>query len=85
MNTVTANEAKTHFGETILKAQRAPVEITRNGKPVAVIVSIEDFQATEEMKEQHLREQIRRGLADAVSGHVVDGKTAFDKVLKRVK
>ena len=42
MHTLTANEAKTQFGDMLLKAQREPVQINRNGKPVAVVVSIED-------------------------------------------
>lgn len=37
METLTSNQAKTQFGDLLLKVQRAPVEISRNGKPVAVM------------------------------------------------
>jgi len=31
METLTSNQAKTQFGDLLLKVQRAPVEISRNG------------------------------------------------------
>jgi prevent-host-death family protein len=34
MQSVSANEAKTHFGDLLLKAQHNPIEISRNGKAV---------------------------------------------------
>lgn len=39
MNTLSANEAKIHFGDLLLKAQQAPIQINKNGKPVAVVIS----------------------------------------------
>ena len=39
MHNLSANEAKTQFGEMLLTVQREPVQISRNGKPVAVVVS----------------------------------------------
>ncbi|MFZ4211256.1 type II toxin-antitoxin system Phd/YefM family antitoxin, partial [Pantoea endophytica] len=38
MHSLSANEAKTQFGDMLLKAQREPVQISRNGKPVAVVI-----------------------------------------------
>ena len=37
MNKMTANQAKTHFGELLLQTQREPVQITKNGKPAGMI------------------------------------------------
>lgn len=45
MQTVTANEAKTRFGEFIDRAQRAPVGVTRHDRMVGVMVSVQDYQA----------------------------------------
>ena len=42
MDALSANEAKTQFGDMLLKAQRAPVEINRNGNPVAVFLSMDE-------------------------------------------
>ena len=85
MSTITANEAKVHFGETLLKAQREPVEITRNGKPVAVLVSVEDFQASEAIKQQYFTERLEKGKADIQAGRIVSGEAAFNKILNRKK
>lgn len=44
MQTLTANEAKTHFGEFIDKAQKAPVGVLRRGRLVGVMVSVDDYE-----------------------------------------
>jgi len=38
MQTFTANEAKTHFGEFIDTAQRRPVGVTRRGRLVGIMI-----------------------------------------------
>ena len=35
MRTMSAKDAKNHFGELLLEAQKAPVTIEKNGRPVA--------------------------------------------------
>ncbi len=45
MQTFTANEAKTHFGEFIDKAQREPVKVTRRGRTVGVLVSEDEYES----------------------------------------
>ena len=42
MTTISASEAKTHFGALITKAQKEPVTIEKQGRPVAVVLSFED-------------------------------------------
>ena len=64
MYSLSANEAKTQFGDMLLKAQREPVQISRNGKPVAVVISAEEYQAIEAMKQQFLQEKIARARND---------------------
>jgi len=81
MQTLTANEAKTQFGDMLLKAQREPVQISRNGKPVAVVVSIEDYQHMEALKLQLLQEKIHRARHDIAVGNTVDGDTFFAELL----
>jgi len=45
MQTITANEAKTRFGELIDRVQREPVRVTRHNRVVGVMVSPEDYAA----------------------------------------
>ena len=44
MQTLTANEAKTRFGEFIDRVQREPAQVMRHNRVVAVMVSAEDYQ-----------------------------------------
>lgn len=45
MQTFTANEAKTRFGEFIDLAQREPVRVMRRDRVVGVMVSAQDYEA----------------------------------------
>ena len=45
MQTYTANEAKTRFGEFLDHAQRAPVRVLRHDRVVGVMVSVQDYEA----------------------------------------
>lgn len=44
MTTISASEAKTHFGALMDKAQKEPVTIEKQGRPVAVVISFEEYQ-----------------------------------------
>jgi prevent-host-death family protein len=45
MQSYTANEAKTHFGEFVDRVQKGPVRVTRRDRVVGVMVSAEDYEA----------------------------------------
>lgn len=45
MQTYTANQAKTRFGEFLDRAQREPVRVMRHERVVGVMVSAEDYEA----------------------------------------
>jgi prevent-host-death family protein len=42
---MTSAEAQNHFGELLDAAQREPVTITRRGRPVAFVVSQQEYEA----------------------------------------
>ena len=58
MEVFSATDAKREFGEMLMKAQKAPVGVTRNGKPVAVIVSDTEYR---QLKLQALRVALMEG------------------------
>ena len=58
METLTANKAKTHFGEMLMKVQREPINVTKNGKPVAIVIATEEYQ---HLKLQALRSALIEG------------------------
>ena len=45
MQTFTANEAKTRFGEFLDRVQREPVRVMRHDRVVGVMVSADDYEA----------------------------------------
>lgn len=72
MRTMSAKEAKNHFGELLMEAQKAPVTIEKNGKPVAVVYSMEWHEAAEEAKLDWLKRAVAEGIAEADRGELVD-------------
>ena len=81
MKAVTANEAKTQFGDMLMSVQRAPVQISKNGKPVAVMVSVEDYEKMEDLKMQMLKDRVQRAKAEIEAGTTTGGDTFFDELL----
>ncbi|MCF6355627.1 MAG: type II toxin-antitoxin system prevent-host-death family antitoxin [Candidatus Polarisedimenticolaceae bacterium] len=84
MEILNASDAKREFGEVLIKAQRGPVGINKNGKPIAVVVSTAEYAQLEALKEKQLEVAIEEGIADLQAGKVVDGKTVMDKLRKRI-
>lgn len=78
--TLSANEAKTNFGTMLLKAQRTPVQINRNGKAVAVVISMEDYERFENLKLQVLQMRAAQVDEDIAAQNVVDGEQFFDEL-----
>jgi prevent-host-death family protein len=78
---LTANEAKTNFGELLLKTQRMPVQITRSGKPVAVVMSSKDYDIIEEFKMRYLKEELAHSLADETAGRIEDYDSFFNDLM----
>ena len=46
MKVMTARDAKNHFGEFLDTAQREPVVITKNNRPVGIMISMQDAADT---------------------------------------
>ncbi len=81
MEILTANQAKTHFGELLMKAQSAPVQIDKNGKPTAVMVSIEQYEASEKAKLEMLKARLKIAEYEIKNGLTSDGDEFFEKLL----
>lgn len=72
MRTMSAKDAKNHFGELLMEAQKAPVTIEKNGKPVAVVYSFEDHHHIEQAKLEWLKAAIAEGVTDLEAGRCVE-------------
>ena len=66
MKDMSSTEAKTHFGALLDMAQREPVAIHKKGRPVAVMLSMQDFEAHEAIRLTLLQQAIDEGLASGI-------------------
>lgn len=81
MQTLTANEAKTQFGNLLLMAQRELVQINRNGNPVAVVISAQEYAEIDALKRQLLQAKLERAKQDIDHGRLADGDDYFRQLM----
>ena len=74
MLSLTANEAKTKFGNMLINVQSEPVEIIKNGTPVAVMISSKEYSKIEALK----LELIKSRFDNIDDNDLVDGETFFN-------
>ncbi|HRB29723.1 MAG: type II toxin-antitoxin system Phd/YefM family antitoxin [Nitrosomonas sp.] len=74
---LSANEAKTQFGDMLLKVQRAPIQIKKNGKPVTVVISMDEYENIEALKLRFLQSRAVQAKMDIKAGNIVDGDSFF--------
>lgn len=72
MKSVTATNASKRFGECIDMSQREPVIITKQNRPVSVLLSVAEL---ENLIDQQIADGVEKGLADMKAGRF----TAFDR------
>ncbi|MBL4622109.1 MAG: type II toxin-antitoxin system Phd/YefM family antitoxin [Immundisolibacteraceae bacterium] len=80
METLSASDAKREFGEVLLKVQKGPVRINKNGKPVAVVVSAADYADIETLKRTLIQQEIQKGLEDIDAGRVNSGLEVLQRL-----
>lgn len=69
MKTISATTASKEFGRFIDTAQREPVLLTRKDRPVAVTVSVADW---EELVALRVERGVASGLADVTTGRATE-------------
>lgn len=69
MKTISATTASKEFGRFIDTAQREPVLLTRKDRPVAVTVSVADW---EELVALRVERGVASGLADVTAGRATE-------------
>ncbi|MDP2810037.1 MAG: type II toxin-antitoxin system Phd/YefM family antitoxin [Rhodocyclaceae bacterium] len=76
MQTFTANEAKTRFGEFLDIAQREPVRVMRHDRVVGVMVSAQDYEAMRVFYSDRLRNSLRESAEAAAARGLTEEKLA---------
>ena len=84
MESLNASDAKREFGEMLLKAQKGPVGINKNGKPVAVMVSATDYADIEILRRTLIQQEVQKGLEDIEAGRVVRGSEVLQSLRKQI-
>ncbi len=83
VKTLTAKDAKQNFGEAIDVAQREPVLITRDDRPVGMLIGMDDL---EWLLRPSIEAAIDRGLDDVAAGRVtLLQKDNVQNVLERIR
>ncbi|AKH63497.1 MULTISPECIES: type II toxin-antitoxin system Phd/YefM family antitoxin [Morganellaceae] len=74
MEIIPAQLAKNQFGDLLMKVQREPVEISKHGKRVAVVISPEEYDQFAQLKLQNLKAVLAESIAQADRGelHSID-------------
>ena len=81
METFSSVEAKNAFGDVVMKAQKEPVCISKNGKPAAVIISIQEYEDIQTLREKFLHQRLDQGLKAIQEGRVIDGDDVFKELM----
>ncbi|MBF0447677.1 MAG: type II toxin-antitoxin system Phd/YefM family antitoxin [Magnetococcales bacterium] len=82
MLTLAAREAKNRFGHLMDQAQREPVTIEKNGRPVAVVMSMDEYQQGQQLKLEQLQRDLEIGIAAADRGELLDADKVFTELLE---
>lgn len=70
MEIIPAQLAKNQFGDLLMKVQREPVEISKHGKRVAVVMSPEEYDQFTQLKLQNLKAILAESIAQADRGEL---------------
>lgn len=81
MITISSTEAKTHFASLLNQAQREPIRIEKQGRPVAVILSEVEYSLYEAFKLASLQQDLTAGIQQAEQGLLLSADEAFADLL----
>jgi prevent-host-death family protein len=79
MSEMSATDAKNRFGEMLDMAQREPVRIRKNGRDVAVVLSVEEYQRLRERD----AEPVVRPLVERLLARSLDRRGSLYKALAK--
>ena len=86
MQSMSAHQAKARFGQLLDAARVDPVTIEKHGRPVAVLVSIEEYDSIEAMKLERLRAEVERGIDAIERGDFTEYDGAdLDRLATRIR
>jgi len=79
MTIISATQAKNHFGELLEATQKAPVEISKKGRTVAVVLSVEAFEQMQAKAEGKSENPSIDGILKWIERHPAEGQPMDEK------
>lgn len=76
MKEMAARDAKNRFGQLLDHAQRAPVRVTRNGRGITVMLSVEQYERLRGVAWDRLSSAMDRIAEEAEAKGLTDAKLA---------
>ena len=74
MQSFTANQAKTQFGQLLDAAQREPVQVMKHNRVVGVMVSAKDYEAMRLFYADRLQHRLQQSAALAEAAGLPENK-----------
>jgi prevent-host-death family protein len=74
MQSFTANQAKTQFGQFLDTAQREPVQVLKHDRVVGVMVSAKDYEAMRLFYADRLQHRLQQNAALAEAAGLTENK-----------
>lgn len=65
---IVAKDAKNHFGQLLTAALREPVVVDKNGKPIVVVLSTEEYKRLEQIEDELLALRAKLALEEGFVG-----------------
>jgi len=83
MKAIAARDAKNRFGTLMDSAQREPIAIEKHGRPVAVLMSVEEYKM---MKVNRLQSEVQAGVEQLGGGEsTLFGRTELSDLFEGIK
>lgn len=74
MNEIPAKDAKNRFGQLLEAAQRTPVRVTKNGRPVTVMLSVRHYERLRGAAWERLAATMDQMGGEASASNLTDAK-----------
>ncbi len=84
MEILNASDAKREFDEMLMKVQKEPVGINKNGKPVAVVLSANEYEHLDQFREDWLKTEIKKGMKSVEEGRLLDGNKVINELRQHI-
>ena len=68
MKKFSAKEAKDEFGRLLDTAQKEPVEIQKKGRPVAVVISLDEYKRLESVEDAWWASEAKKSIKEGSLG-----------------